>query len=184
MNSNKPYNIEFQLEDLVQFILRARLHGYAGSAAKLKKPQRSGFKEFPPYAEGDFEYVDSYTGFYFAPGQEVVRFRGVPVWAMSYNGGMLPEFHGQIQFAKNTYDFLKKALLKVEGERPFRGPRRFEEDVFLYVDESEGDIASFRGAERIFYTSIDRDGHVWFRDKEVYRQDYIGGLIIHKKSNE
>lgn len=160
----------FNLEDLVAFIIRARNHGYAGSAEKVKNPQRSSFKEFEPYREGNFEYVDSYAGHYYAPGQEVVRFNGIPVWNMAYNGGMLPRFHGDSELAKRTFDFLKQALLRVDPSRPFRGPSSYIFLPFMYIDKSEGDITNFKGTEKIFMTS-----------DEVFRQDYIGGLIIHKK---
>jgi len=159
----------FNLDDLVAFIIRARNHGYAGSAEKIKNPQRPGFKEFRPYAEGDFEYVDSYSGHYFAPGQEVVRSKGIPVWNMAYNGGMLPQFHGNLEFAKQTFDFLKQALARVDHTRPFRGPNCFVLSPFIYIDNSEGDISNFKGTERIYWSL-----------REVFRQDYIGGLIIHK----
>ena len=163
---------EFSIEEFVSFLLRARQHGYAGSAEKLEKPQRPGFKEFPPYVEGGLEYTDSYAGYYFAPGQEVVRWRGIPVWAMAYSGGMLPKYYGNLVFTKNVYSFLKKALLRVEPERPFRGPRKFEEDKFMYLDESEGDISNFSGTEKILHATL-------ARTEEVYRQKYIGGFIIH-----
>ncbi|MBI4450480.1 hypothetical protein HY642_00770 [Candidatus Woesearchaeota archaeon] len=71
--------------------------------------------------------------------------------------------------AKQTFAFLKKALQRVEASRPFRGPRYFVDGDFEYVDESEGDITRFKGIERIF-----------FKGKEVFSQDYIGGLIVHK----
>ena len=161
--------MEFNVEDLVRFLIRARKCGYAGSAEKVKNPQRPGFKEFPPYAKGPFEYVDSYAGDYYAPGQEVVRCNGIPVWNMAYNGGMLPKFHGNLELSKRTYNFLKKALLRAKPEKPFRGPERFAEGDFEYINKSEGDIKNFKGTERIL-----------FKNMEVFRQDYIGGLIIHK----
>ena len=163
------FKLDFKLENLVDFLLRARNHGYAGSAEKVKNPQRPGFKEFPPYIEGDFEYVDSYAGKYYAPGQEVIRFKGIPVWNMAYNGGMLSKFHGQLDFSKSTYNFLKRALLEVDKSKPFRGPKIFNDtSSFLYLNESEGDITNFKGIERIL-----------LNNEEVFKQDYIGGLIIH-----
>jgi len=163
------FNLEFDIGELAQFLLRARNKGYAGHAEKVKNPQRPGFKEFSPYKEGQFEYVDSYAGNYYAPGQEVIRFNDKPVWNMAYNGGMLPEYHGNREFSQQTFAFLKKALQLVESIRPFRGPKRFVESDFEYLDESEGDITNFKGTERILY-----------KGKEVFRQDYIGGLIVHK----
>lgn len=163
------FKIEFDLEELVKFLLRARKHGYAGGAEKVKTPQRPDFKEFPPYKEGDFEYIDSYAGHYYAPGQEVVRFKGRPVWNMAYNGGMLPKYHEDLEFSKRTYEFLKEVLLGALYSKPFRGAKQVLIGDFEYLNKSEGDITNFRGTERIL-----------FKNKEVFRQDYIGGLIIDK----
>ncbi|MBI4146284.1 hypothetical protein HY489_03025 [Candidatus Woesearchaeota archaeon] len=163
------FTLEFDLLDLASFLLRARNQSYAGMAEPMANPQRPGFKEFPPYHEGSFEYLDSYAGNYYAPGQEVVRYKGKPVWNMAYNGGMLPEHHGNRDLSQETYAFLKKALQRVELARPFRGPARFAQNNFEYIDQSEGDITNFKGTERILH-----------KGQEVFRQDYIGGLIVHK----
>jgi len=163
------FNLEFNLEELVRFLLRGRNAGYAGHAEKVKTTQRPGFKEFPPYREGSFEYLDSYAGNYYAPGQEIIRYNDKPVWNMAYNGGMLPNYHGDRELSQKTFRFLSKALQRVKAARPFRGPDRFVEMNFEYINESQGDVTNFKGTERIMY-----------KGKEVFHQDYIGGLIIHK----
>ena len=48
----------FNLDELADFIIEARKHGYAGSAEKISTPQRPGFKEFL-FGKGDLEYRDS-----------------------------------------------------------------------------------------------------------------------------
>jgi len=154
-------------EELANFLVRAKKQAYAGDGNEIP-PQRPGFKELE-YVEGDMEYRDSYSGFYFAPGQEVVRFQGRPVWAMSYSGGMRPEYHGQRDFAKQTFMFLKRALSNVKGSRPFRGPENLIDGEWQYTDSSEGDITDFKGTE-----------HIFFMGKEVFMQCYIGGLIVPK----
>lgn len=55
-------------DSLIEFLAKARKHGYAGSAKKIENPQRPGFREFTPFTDGNFEYVDSYAGHYYAPG--------------------------------------------------------------------------------------------------------------------
>lgn len=165
-----PYKEPFKLGELASFLMRARATGYAGGAKEVSNPQRPGFKEFPPYREGDFEYIDSYSGFYQAPGQEVVRYKGKPAWHMAYSGGMLPEFHGDLAFAKQIYGFLRKALARPNPQKPFRGPARFAEGDFEYLDDNEGDLADFNGVERITC-----------KGREVFRQRYIGGRIVHKE---
>ncbi|MCD6229240.1 MAG: hypothetical protein J7K00_00360 [Candidatus Diapherotrites archaeon] len=160
-------NSEVDVEELAVFLVNAKINTYAGDGKEVP-PQRPGFKELE-FRQGDFEYRDSYAGFYFAPGQEVVRFKEKPVWLMAYNGGVKPEYVGDYDFCREMFDFLKQALRKVGKKRPFRGPEKFHAGDFEYVDESEGDVALFSGTERIFS-----------KGKEVFRQYYIGGLIIDK----
>ena len=160
--------MKIDLKELASFLVRAKTQTYAGDGAEVS-PQRPGFKELE-FSEGIWHYRDSYSGFFFAPGQEVVLLNGNPVWAMAYSGGMRPEYHSR-DFAKQAFTFLKQALLKVEESRPFRGPNHLQEGNYDYTDCSEGDITDFRGTERIFY-----------KEKEVFRQHYIGGVNISKKN--
>ena len=159
--------MEINIDELISFLIRAKSQTYAGDGKGIA-PQRPGFKELE-YKEGGWEYRDSYTGFYFAPGQEVVRFGGQPIWTMAYSGGMNPEYHGNMTFAKQIFTFLKKALLRAERLKPFRGPENFREGDYEYRNSTEGDIKDFKGTERIFY-----------QGKEVFRQHFIGGLILSK----
>jgi hypothetical protein len=159
--------MKIDIDKLIGFLIRAKCQTYAGDGKEIT-PQRPGFKELE-YKEGDWEYRDSYSGFYSAPGQEVVRFGGQPIWTMAYGGGMNSEYHGNMAFAKRTFAFLKKALSMIEKSKPFRGPGNFREGDYEYRNSSEGDIKNFKGTEHIFY-----------KGKEVFRQDYIGGLILSK----
>ena len=155
------------LEDLANFLVKAKVNAWAGDGREIL-PQRPGFKELE-FIEGDWEYRDSYTGYYYAPGQEVVRFKGRPVWTMAYSGGMKPEYHGNREFAKQTFAFLKEALKLVKPSMPFRGPLEFKHGDFEYRNRFFGDIKCFTGFEIITY-----------KGKEVFRQDYVGGLVVSK----
>lgn len=160
----------FSLETLVDFIVRAKKAAYAGDGAEvpLDQIQTPGFKDLS-FKEGDWEYRDSYAGYFLAPGREVVWFQGRPVWMMAYSGGMSPDCRVDKTFAKQTFTFLKKALLLITADRPFRGPLSFSEGPYRYEDSSEGGVTRFRGREHIFYEG-----------KEVFSQDYLGSLIIPK----
>ncbi len=158
-----PMNVV--LEDLAAFLVRAKKFTYAGNGRDVP-PQRPNFREMA-YHEGDWDYRDSYAGFYRAPGQEIVRFQGKPVWVLAYSGGMLPEYHGQFKLAQETFTFLKKALWRVEESQPFRGPPEFSEGKFKYVNSNEGDITFFFGQERIR-----------LEDREIFRQYYHGSGIV------
>jgi len=157
--------MEINLKELSQFLVKAKIQTYAGDGKKIS-PQRSGFKEIE-FSNGDWYYRDSYCGFYSAPGQEVVRYKGKPIWMMSYSGGMKKKYHGNFEFAKQTYDFLKEALKRVDESKPFRGPDNFKKGDYEYISKVEGDVKSFVGTEKIFY-----------KGEEVFRQNYIGGLIV------
>lgn len=159
------------LEKLAEFVVKAKLRTYAGDGKEVK-PERAGFKELE-YKEGVWAYRDSYTGFYAAPGQEVVRFDGRPIWVMSYNGGMMPEYIGDIEFAKTAFMFLKLALSKVTVSRPFRGPEMLMYEGWEYRDRGKGDITNFNRGE-----------HILFKGRKVFAQDYIGGLVIHKDQQQ
>ena len=160
---------DIDLGILAEFLVDAKKAAYAGEGAEVKS-QRPGFKELE-YKDDrlNLEYIDSYTGFFLAPGQEVVRFDGKPVWVMSYSGGMLGGYREDIKFAKNVFAFLKKALSNVPIKIPFRGPTHYDGQGFKYRNKIEGDIRDFSGIETISYNG-----------EEVFRQRYIGGLVKSK----
>ncbi len=160
---------EIDLEELAKFLVKAKKNAYAGSGKEITS-QRPGFKELE-FSQGEWNYRDSYCGFFCAPGQEIVRFQDIPVWAMSYDGGVSKIVRtDNTDYAKRIFSFLKKALSKVTEANPFRGPEVFEEENFCYINDVEdGNITRFKGVE-----------HILEKDIEVFRQNYIGGLIISK----
>jgi hypothetical protein len=160
--------MKVDLEALANFLVKAKFNTYAGGGQEETNPQRPGFKELV-FAEGLWEYRDSYVGYYTAPGQEVVRFGGDPVWIMSYSGGMKPQYHGDLAFAKQTFEFLKKALLGVEASMPYRGPKSMRGGDFKYLNEVKGNISDFVGKEKILHFN-----------REVFVQNYCGGLAVKK----
>jgi hypothetical protein len=94
---------------------------------------------------------------------------GETIWTMAYSGGMLPEYQNDLEFAKLTFNFLKKALGLVNEKIPYRGPEKLKEGDWSYLNNVTGDITKFSGHETIM-----------FKGKEVFSQDYIGGLVIPK----
>lgn len=155
------------LKELAKFLVKAKIGSYAGDGSEVE-PQRPDFRELK-FIEGDWEYRDSYYGFYMAPGQEIVRFRGIPVWHMAYSGGMVKVYQGDFDFSKQTFEFLKKALKLVKEDKPYRGPENLKEGDYEYTSKVEGDIDWFKGNEKIL-----------FKGEVVFKQDYIGGLVIDK----
>jgi len=154
------------LEELAKFLVKAKVQTYAGDGKEIK-PQRPGFKELE-YKEGDWDYRDSYSGFFMAPGQEIVRFRNKPVWAMAYSGGMIKDYK-KLLLAKRTFSFLKEALALVPLNAPFRGPKKLTKKNWKYINSIKGDLTDFKGNEKIYHNN-----------KLIFEQNYIGGLIINK----
>ncbi|MEK6953258.1 MAG: DUF5680 domain-containing protein [Nanoarchaeota archaeon] len=162
---------ELNLKKLAEFLVKAKKNTYASLNKMEIEPERPGFDELEFEGEG-FYYRDSYVGFFQAPGMEVVRLdgkNGKSIWTMAYSGGMLKKYHGDVDFAKKVFTFLKKALEAVSVESPFRGPKNLKDNEWEYVNDIEGDIERFVGYEKIF-----------FKKEEVFSQDYIGGIVLDK----
>lgn len=161
--------LEFALDGLSEFLERAKRTTCAGGGTEVS-PERLGFKELE-YVEGDWNYRDSHTdSFYVVYGQEVVRFRGksMPVWVMSYCGGMRPDLRQDEQFARETFEFLKEALLRVNSLWPFRGSHDFRRGDFEYCNKFSGNVRGFSGHEKVFS----------FKRGVVFELDYFGGIVV------
>jgi len=162
---------ETDLKEIAKFLVKAKKATYASENSMEIEAERPKHKELE-FSEGDLYYRDSYIGFFQAPGMEEVRLggkSGKTIWTMAYSGGMLTGFQDDIVFAKQAYSFLKKALGLVNEGMPFRGPKILEEGDWKYSCQVKGDIKRFIGHEKIF-----------FKNKEVFSQDYIGGLVLEK----
>jgi hypothetical protein len=134
--------------ELYKFYKKAGLATYAGAGKPEEHSERSGFREFV-YAEGDYSYRDSYVGYTRSRGAEVIRYKGKPIWASSYGGGMV---EGKEELAEKTFDFLKKALRAADpGTLSVRGPQHFIFGPWIYEFNMAGDIMEFTAKEEIFY---------------------------------
>jgi len=149
------------VQGLEEFIVRAKAKSYAGDGA-TRPPCRPGSHDIG-HEDGDWAYLDSYFGGTDFLGQEIVWHTGVPVWAMNYYGRILRP--GRID-AATAGRVIKQALSDLYREGRFLGGFVFPSGLHVYVDRSEGEVASFSGYEVI---QMDREA--------VYRLDYHGGLI-------
>lgn len=158
--------MDFTLEELFTFIDEAGKATYAGGGT-YAEAERPGFKELT-YAKGNFTYRDSYAGFYRSRGTEVVRHKGIPMWASLYGGGMVAGFE---HLAGDTFTFLKQVMLHDEaGFDSFRGPHQFAEGQWKYTYTQEGDVSDFNGYEKIY-----------FQKNVVFTHRIIGGFIVDKQ---
>ena len=166
--------IFIEINELLAFVYEAKLKTYASNEPDPRVTRTEiGFDTEIKYKPGDspWFYSDHYTGSYAAPGQEIVEWRAIPVWSMSYDGGMAPQYWGDRVMAKETFRFLKEALRHAPTENPYRGPSLYQSQNlrWRYRNNWVGNITRFHGEEKITY-----DGKV------IFRQNYMGGLIIHK----
>jgi hypothetical protein len=151
----------FTLEQLEDFIVKAKAATYVGSGEKSESC-RPGSHDLQ-FQDGDFAYLDSYFGGADFIGEEVVYYKGEPVWAMNYYGRILkPEMIA----AAEAGSIIKQSLTEMYEEGRFLGGFAYDTGDGIYTDTSEGEMASFTGKEW-----ITRQGVI------VYDLVYHGGLI-------
>lgn len=154
------------LDLLEDFLRNATLATYAGDGIRFTTEKR-GFYDLE-YAEGDFYYRDSYAGFLSSHGQETVWYRDRPAWMCSYAGGMVGSKTDDVDFAHNTFVFLKMALQSGKSGETFRprGSESFGDVDWEYVNDYSGDVSRFSGHEEIM-----------FKSELVFVHDYFGGML-------
>ncbi|MGA9762535.1 MAG: DUF5680 domain-containing protein [Gaiellaceae bacterium] len=149
------------LERLEAFIITAKAATYAGNGKKAE-PTRPGSIDLS-YEDGDLLYRDSYFGTGDFIGEEVVWYRGEPIWAMNYYGYILvpeelsPEESGKV---------IKESLTALYSEGRFLSGFKHQTSLGIYIDTNVGDVSNFHGLEW-----TERGG------QRLYELRYHGGLI-------
>ncbi|MDR1264100.1 MAG: DUF5680 domain-containing protein [Propionibacteriaceae bacterium] len=150
------------MDGLEAFIVRAKAAAYVGDGRAVE-PSRPGAHDLV-YAQDGYSYRDSYFGGTAFVGQEVVWLDDAPVWAMNYHGSVLDP---ELIDAAEAGQIIRRALSQLYAAGRFLGGWRWSDGAGrVYVDESDGDVGSFTGRERIEVG-----------DRIVYRLDYHGGLV-------
>ena len=159
-------------ETLVNFHKQSILNCYLGDMERAETTERQGFYEME-HKEDDWNYRDSFTGFYVSTGQEIIRFKKQPVWFCNYGGGLIEEYWGDKDFFKELESFLQICLREGIDADKFipRGQDSHNSDDWGYKCNWEGDISNFSGLEEISY-----------KDKVVFSHRFFGGKIIGKNS--
>ena len=150
-----------KIEELRKFLIIAKKSTYAaGDKNKVEStvPASTDLK----FEQADFTYRDRYFGSDLSGGEEVVWFRGKPVWMMNYYNFVVEK----VMDSHELFDFLKKCLGKTEEKLPLRGPEEFEENNLKYTFEVEGELERFTGVEKIF-----------LKEKLIYVTYVHGGLL-------
>ncbi len=154
------------LARLSKFLVGAKRRTYAAQGDDASVPPALPESKQLECADGDWYYRDVYFGTNRFSGVEVVSRARLPVWSMSYFGGVESPERADRAEVSRIYVFLRAALRQVGEARPFRGPSRFSAGELTYQDRSVGTLAAFWGTE-----SIHRRG------RRAYHLRYAGGLI-------
>jgi hypothetical protein len=149
--------------ELVDFIIAAKIGGYASGSEALATSFEDGAKGFVFESNG-YRYVDRYYGFNPFSGTEFVfDSSGKLIWLMNY--------YGKVGAASSkpsvVYQILKDAMLKIDREFPFRGPSKLIKNDYIYENTQSGSIDRFQGKEHISKNGI-----------ELYSLNYHGGLMV------
>lgn len=151
-----------RVDTLIEFLAELKKNGYSFNAK-----QRIRFfdcKFATRFQKGEYEYKNDYFGFNPCDGREIVRQNARQIYVMQHFSNIIANNIA----VEEIYVFLEKALKAVD-KNPFRGPKEYSQDRFLYTNHQEGSIEKFYGLEEIFC-----DG------QKVYECRYHGGLLIAK----
>jgi hypothetical protein len=157
--------MDFTHSEFLDFLITAKVNTYASQEAKpVVVPLLPGSKQLE-YTQDQFLYRDIYFGGESFIGQETVYYKGEPIWAMAYAGGLMESVPSVLKPIK-IYNFLKKALRLVSPETSYRGPKHYQNGDFTYIDRHEVENNLFWGTEAIT-----------FQGQPVYTLHYSGGSI-------
>ncbi len=160
---NEDCSVELIKEDLtvefdnyIDFLIEAKKNTYAGDG-KIKELSSRPCSKDLEYSKNDYKYIDTYLGGENFIGEEALFYLNKPIWGMNYYGKELDKF---------SIDFLKKAMLTVSKENPFRGKPVFKDGDYTYICEVDGNFEKFSGIEKIY-----------LYDKKVFECSFHGGII-------
>lgn len=146
-------------DELRAFLIKAKANTYAAQRGFVE-PGRPGCKDLR-YAEGPYEYLDSYAGERDFSGQELVYRDGRVVWSMNYYGAMMAD-----GLPEGFIETLREALKLATLAEPYRGPRSYDRAPYSYKSVVQGVLTMYNGIEEIYLA-----------DKPVYRLYFHGGAV-------
>lgn len=163
-------NPNFNNNELTEFLQNSMSNCYLGSMTRAKITERQGFYEME-FIDGDWSYRDSFTGFYVSTGQEIIRYKSIPVWFRNYGGGFIENYIGNLNLFSEFEKFLIETLKLGNQSSTFmpRGPKLHQHLGWKYNCEWQGDITRFEGKENIY----NDDSHIFYHN-------FFGGLIVNK----
>ncbi len=123
----------FDTLELCKFLVEAKRSTYAAGddAQKTINEDKSATMVFE---QGDWKYHDNYFGGEPYGGREVVFFKGKPVYIMVYYGNI----DGSISDFNKVYGILMNALKLIQADKPYRGPKEYNEGDLSYTNDFTG----------------------------------------------
>ena len=152
-------------KQLCEFLVKAKKAGYA-SGDKVNKIKEKNKSKTITFKNSHWKYYDNYFGGEPYGGEEVVFFKKQPVYIMVYYGSV----DKSVKDFKLIYKFLQEALTLVPKNKPFRGPRFYQNGDYAYRNWFYEKITNFSGIEKIY-----------FGKKKIYEAKYVGGLVDQRK---
>ena len=155
----------FDTKKLCEFLVEAKKSTYASGdrADKISEQDKSTTLVFE---KGDWRYHDNYFGGEPYGGREVVLFKGDPVYIMTYYGWV----NKGTANVEDVYKTLQQALFEISKSHPYRGPEKYTQGNYDYLNSFIGEIDNFYGEE-----VIKSEG------KDLYKARYMGGLVDQKQ---
>ena len=148
-------------EALRLFLIDSNQAGYASGNAEKWRRESDGSTTIL-LEKGSWQYHDNYFSGEPYGGRTIVSYAGRPVWMLVYYGWLSRKRAD----TKAVYGILRKALLLMPEEHPFRGPREYKEDKFIYTNSWEGELERFSGEE-----------HIACNNELIYTANYAGGYV-------
>ena len=151
-------------DQLALFLLKSNEAGYAGGDEKKWTREADGSLTIV-FEDGPWKSHDNFFGGEPYGGRTIVSHAGRPVWILVYYGWVEEQSNPD-----ELYAVLRKALKEMPAAAPYRGPERFEEGRFVYLNRWEGELGRFFGREEIHESS-----------RLTYQAEYSGGWVDRRR---
>lgn len=148
------------IDALKQFLLDSNRAGYAGGEEKKWTKEPDGSTTIP-FQKSDWKSHDNYFGGEPYGGRVVVFFKDKPVWMMVYYGWVEEGID-----TDSVYKILRNALNQMPEDAPFRGPKEYKFEDYIYNNTWGGNLERYSGEEKIYRA-----------EKLIYKANYVGGLV-------
>lgn len=146
--------------NLKQFLLKANKAGYAGGDDKSWIKEKDGSTTIE-YVDREWRLHDNFFGGEPYGGRLIVFRDNKPYWLMVYYGWV-----DRDEDTDEVYMVLRNALMNMPEDAPYRGPKEFKQDDYIYRNSWTGDIERYSGEEEIIQ-----------KGKQVYKANYMGGMV-------